>query len=103
MDDGANVAISPADADANTKGHQVNLDLGDNEITVMVTSSDGSTVATYTVDVFRKYGGAALSELTLSHGTLNPAFDVGTRVYTASVANDLDADTEQEARERRSP
>ena len=94
VDGGADVVITPEDADADAEDHQVDLDLGDNEITVMVTSSDGSTVTTYTVDVFRKYGGAALSELSLSHGTLNPAFDPGTRAYTASVANDLEATTE---------
>ena len=44
--------ISPRDADSGTSGHQVNLAVGANTITVMVEAEDGST-ETYTVTVTR--------------------------------------------------
>ena len=98
VDGGADVVIMPADSDA-AKGHQVALDLGSNTITVMVTASDGSTSTTTTISVFRNFGGAALSKLSLSYGTenlgpmtpaLNPEFMAGTTAYSASVPHDLD-------------
>ena len=106
VDGGADVVITPEDADADAKDHQVDLDLGSNTITVMVTSSDGSTSTTYTVSVFRNYGGAALSKLGLSYGTenlgpqtpaLNPEFTSGTTAYTASVPHDLDPGVTEDA------
>ena len=46
--------ITPADADSNTAGHQVNLtEGGDTVITVVVTAEDGNTTKTYTVTVTR--------------------------------------------------
>ena len=45
----AAVAITPADADPYTAGHQVNLAEGANTITVTVTPADGATTKTYTV------------------------------------------------------
>ena len=47
----ATVVIMPADA--NTAGHQVNLGVGDTEITAEVTAEDGSAMKTYTVTVTR--------------------------------------------------
>ncbi|MXW24480.1 MAG: cadherin-like beta sandwich domain-containing protein, partial [Chloroflexi bacterium] len=46
--DGATVAIGPADADAEANGHQVDLD-GVEEMTVTVTSPDGSRARVYRV------------------------------------------------------
>ena len=48
------VVITPADADTNTTGHQVTLDVGDTVITVTVTSSNGDSMRTYTVTVTRQ-------------------------------------------------
>ena len=58
---GATVAITPADVDTGTAGHQVNLSVGDNTITIVVTAADSSTM-TYTV-VVRRAGGANTPEL----------------------------------------
>ncbi len=44
------------DADSNSAGHQVNLSVGENEIRVMVTSSDNTVTRTYTVTVTREPG-----------------------------------------------
>jgi gliding motility-associated-like protein len=52
---------------------------------VVVTASDGTV--TYTLKVIRKSNDDALSALTLSSGTLAPAFSSTTTAYTASVGN----------------
>ena len=90
---GATAVITPADADANTAGHQVTLDEGANPISIAVTGA-GMTPRTYTVRVTRDAPGvssnADLSGLTLSEGTLSPEFDAATTEYTASVGNGVD-------------
>ena len=72
----------------------VALNVGANTITVVVTASDGTTRRTYTVTVTRaapdpRLADASLSALTLSAGSLSPAFDKATFGYTADVANDV--------------
>jgi gliding motility-associated-like protein len=66
------------------------LNVGSNTITTIVTAQDGTTAQTYTVTITRAAGIstiATLSNLSLSSGTLNPAFASGTTAYTASVGN----------------
>lgn len=64
------------------------LAVGDNVVTTVVTAQDGTTVNTYTVTVTRAASSNAdLSGLSLSAGTLSPAFTSGTTSYTASVLN----------------
>ncbi|QHT58928.1 hypothetical protein GXP70_02355 [Paenibacillus lycopersici] len=66
------------------------LDVGSNTISLSVTAEDGTT-RTYTVTVTRgASGNAELSDLTLSSGTLTPAFG-GT--YTAAVGNSVSSIT----------
>ncbi|MFN4127706.1 beta strand repeat-containing protein, partial [Pannonibacter indicus] len=66
----------------------INLNVGSNIITVVVTAEDGTTTETYTVDVTRAPStDATLSNLVLSQGTLTPGFASGTTSYTASVGN----------------
>ena len=90
-DDNASVAFDPAtDADTNTDGHQVALEVGENAITATVTIR-GQT-ETYTVTVTR--ADTTLSALGLTDGagnpvTLDPVFAAGTTSYTASVENDV--------------
>ncbi len=51
---GATAVITPTiDADVNTEGHQVNLDVGDNVVSVKVTAEDTTTTRAYTVTVTR--------------------------------------------------
>ena len=70
---------------------------GPNEITVTVTAEDASTTKTYTVTVTRDPPGtssdANLGALSLSEGTLSPAFNAATISYTASVANTVSSVT----------
>ena len=49
----ATYTVSPADADGDAPGHQVDLAVGMNEIVVTVTAADGTTTRTYTVAVTR--------------------------------------------------
>ncbi|WP_438348202.1 cadherin-like beta sandwich domain-containing protein [Paenibacillus sp. FA6] len=64
------------------------LNVGDNAITVQVTAKGGNTKKSYTVTVTRAtYASADLSGLTLSEGTLSPAFSGATTSYAASVAS----------------
>jgi len=64
------------------------LEVGDNDITVLVTSPDGMTTKTYTVTVMRAASTVStLSALTLSSGNLSPGFASSTTSYTASVTN----------------
>ena len=66
------------------------LNVGDNTITVQVTAKDGITQNNYGITVTRAtYGSADLSGLTLSAGTLSPAFNTATTSYTASVGNEV--------------
>jgi gliding motility-associated-like protein len=58
-----------------------------NTITTVVTAADGTTTRTYTIAVFRKTSNAKLANLTISAGTLTPAFTSLTTSYTASVAS----------------
>jgi gliding motility-associated-like protein len=63
------------------------LNVGVNTITIIVTSHDGVTKDTYTIAVTRLSNIATLSKLTVSSGTLTPAFATGTTDYTDNVAN----------------
>ena len=84
----ATAVITPADADANTDGHQVDLSEGANTVTVTVTAADGATTKAYEVVVTRVAAASAdatLSALSLSEGTLSPAFATGATVYSIEV------------------
>ena len=97
---GASREITPADADANAAGHQVNLTAGgDTVITAEVTAQDKMTTKTYTVTVTRaaaqppQSDDATLSALSLSGVSLSPAFASRTITYTPSVANSVESTT----------
>lgn len=61
------------------------LQPGHNAITIQVTSTDGLQTGSYTLDVLRGRTDAALAGLTLSGGSLSPAFDPDVLAYSASV------------------
>ena len=50
----AQVTITPADADPDTEGHQVALDVGSNPVTFAVAATDGITEAAYTLTISRR-------------------------------------------------
>ena len=75
------------------------LEVGENPVTITVTSADGSQVKTYTVNVTRAGSkDATLSAFELEDAsgagiTLTPAFDPGTTVYSATVPSLVDSVT----------
>ncbi|MFJ5714065.1 beta strand repeat-containing protein [Neobacillus sp. NPDC093127] len=87
--DFATVTVNGRGVESESVSSPINLDTGDNTITIVVTAQDGTT-KTYTVVVKRaKSSNADLSNLTISNGTLSPAFNSGTASYTVSVPNDV--------------
>ena len=88
------------DLDPGTDGHQVDLVVGENVIQVKLTAEDGTT-KTYKVTVTRAAGvstDATLSALTLSKGTLSPAFASDVIAYAASVGDSVSRITVTAAR-----
>ena len=75
------------------------LEVGENPVTITVTSADGSRVKTYTVNVTRAGSNdATLSAFDLSDAggagiDLTPAFDSATRLYTVTVPSLVDSVT----------
>ncbi len=68
----------------------INLDVGDNPVTIEVTAQDGTTTNTYTVTITRQSSNdATLSSLAVSQGTLTPAFSPGVADYTDNVTNSV--------------
>jgi gliding motility-associated-like protein len=63
------------------------LNAGVNNISIVVTAQDGVTQDTYTIAVTRLPNVATLSKLTVSNGTLSPAFATATTSYSDNVAN----------------
>ena len=75
-------------------GRAVNLSVGTNAISIVV-SATGYTTRTYTITVTRAAATpvATLSGLTISSGTLAPAFASGTTPYTVQVPNNVSSIT----------
>jgi gliding motility-associated-like protein len=63
---------------------------GENQISVFVTAEDNSTSKEYVITVTRPYEtDATLSALSVSEGTLSPAFSTTQHNYTVSVASSI--------------
>ena len=98
---GASVTFTPADADLATDGHQVALQVGNNPVAMLVTATDGKQKA-YILTITRAAqadgaaetddaaGAVELRSLTISEGTLTPAFAATTYQYTAQVAHHVE-------------
>jgi hypothetical protein len=101
------IALTPTLDDANatvkingtsaTSGTAVSkpLSVGTNTFTSVVTAQDGTTTQTYTVTVTRTAAAqtATLAGLTVSQGTLSPAFNGSTPTYTVSLPNTVSSFT----------
>jgi len=101
----ASITVSPTVAQANATvkvnglsvpsgatSLAINLAVGSNTISTVVTAQDGTTSKTYTLTVTRAASNNAnLASLALSAGTLSPAFASGTTNYAANVSNAVTA------------
>lgn len=77
-----------------TSNKTVYLARGENEVKVMVTSSDGTKNTTYKFTVFRGQTGfnsSKLSSLSFGEYTLTPVFDKDTTEYTVTVPNQVNS------------
>jgi hypothetical protein len=68
----------------------ISLNVGPNNITILVAAQDGNTTRPYTIIVTRAAStNANLGGLSISQGTLSPTFASGSISYTAAVANSV--------------
>jgi gliding motility-associated-like protein len=85
-DANATIEILGQQLSSGVESPAVQLGLGDNEVDVVVTAQDGSTVKTYKVTIHRAFSNdATLGNLQLSAGTLSPAFSAGMFNYVSTV------------------
>ena len=90
---------APADNDSTQRGHQVSLTTSPTtEIMIMATAEDRTTEKFYEVTVTRAAVGAStdatLSALSVSPGTLSPAFMAATTEYSVDLPYDTNADVD---------
>ncbi len=68
------------------QSNQFNLNIGSNQIELLVVAQDGITTKLYTINIIRAGSpNPDLSNLVLSVGTLSPSFSTGNISYTATV------------------
>jgi len=90
VDNASTIKIDGATVKSGYKSQNIKLDEGDNEIEVVLKTKDGDT-STYTVVVTRTalFRSAQLTGLSLTSGSLSPAFNKGIFEYTATVENSV--------------
>ncbi|RII36642.1 cell wall-binding protein [Clostridium chromiireducens] len=89
-DNASTIKVGGATVKSGYKSQNIQLNEGDNEIDVVLTTKDGDT-STYTVTVTRTelFRSAQLTGLTLTSGALSPTFNKGVFEYTATVENNV--------------
>lgn len=90
VDNSSIITVNGSNVSSGSLSQNINLDEGDNTVKVILTTKEGAT-STYTVTVTRtaQFRSAQLTGLTLTSGTLSPAFNKGIYQYTAIVENDI--------------
>lgn len=84
----ATITVNGVPVVSGTASGQIPLAVGPNIITTVVTAQDGVTTDTYIVNVIRApSSNANLIDLTVSKGTLTPAFNSGITAYADTVSN----------------
>ncbi|WP_166727778.1 cadherin-like beta sandwich domain-containing protein [Mucilaginibacter gilvus] len=84
----ATLTVNGAAVTSGSASAPISLNVGLNTITTVVTAQDGVTTKTYTVDITRAASSNAdLSGITLSAGTLSPAFTAANPNYTVTVTS----------------
>lgn len=90
VDNSSTIKINGATVVSGSKSQNIKLDEGDNEVNITLTTKDGDT-STYTVNVTRTalFRSSQLTGLTLTSGSLTPAFNKGVYEYSATVENNV--------------
>ncbi len=65
---------------------EYNVNVGDNNKTVSITSEAGGTPQSYNINIYRPSSTKELTGLTFSKGTLDPAFAAGTTSYELKIS-----------------
>ncbi|MCR8635484.1 cadherin-like beta sandwich domain-containing protein [Paenibacillus radicis (ex Xue et al. 2023)] len=87
-DPAATIRVNGVVTASGAASSELPLNIGANVVTVGVTAQDGTTLKTYTINVNRlPSSNADLKAMTISAGSLNPAFVSNTTTYTATVPN----------------
>ena len=86
---GASVTVNGNATTSGSASASLNMSVGDNTVTAIVTAPDGTTHKTYTITVTRAAASdnAWLSGIELSAGTLVPSFNWGVMNYTVTLLN----------------
>jgi gliding motility-associated-like protein len=85
----ATIKVNGVTVSSGTASGSIALAVGTNTISTVVTAGDGTTTKTYSIIITRTTGSnnANLSSITLSNGTISPAFLTTTHNYIAYVNN----------------
>ena len=84
------IAATAAHPNATVSGTGTkSLEVGDNIFEIIVTAEDITYTQTYTVNVHRKSNDATLASLTVSEGTISPAFHPATLIYNVNIGYDI--------------
>ena len=87
IDSTATITVNGKGVATGTASPNIQLAVGSNTITTVVTTADGTASQTYTLIVTRPSADAYLSVLHLSAGALSPSFVSTTYNYSVAVAN----------------
>lgn len=90
VDNASTITVNGVTVKSGNKSQNISLDEGKNEINVVLTTKNGDT-NTYTINVTRTalFRSSNLTALTLTSGTLTPAFNKGIYEYSAIVNNNI--------------
>ncbi|MFT8352568.1 cadherin-like beta sandwich domain-containing protein [Clostridium saccharoperbutylacetonicum] len=90
VDNSSTIKVNGVSVASGSKSQNIKLSEGNNEVDIVLTTKDGD-VGTYIVNVTRTplFRSTGLTSLTLTSGTLSPAFNKGITEYTATVENSI--------------
>ena len=92
-DPSAGITINGVSVTSGSPSNSINMNVGDNTITIIVTARTGITSKTYTIVVHRISIDATLYALTTSSGTLSPSFSLYQYTYALNLINSVSSVT----------